>query len=127
MADGYINPNTYAAKYPEFLAGALDDVEREINSLLKVINRTSSQDQKMAVLLQNRLTILEEIRNAGIDSFNNATRGAYSETFKASEAFYKQFGANVPFLETDLEAFKMIRRGGVIEIAANANIDGVNR
>ena len=118
-------PN-YVEQYNSYLDKALRGIEKEITGLIRIIDNSKSAQQKMTILIANRLQIIEEIRKAGTESFNLTTSGVYAKEFKASNSFFKQAGIATTFLKTDLSAFKEIPIGALQKIVSYGHIDGTD-
>jgi len=117
------NSETYASQYDSILSKSLIEVDKEISVLVKNINGLKSRQEKMSYLLSNRQAILDRLSLSATDSYNEATTGAFKKSIVAVESEFA--GIKAPFLNTDLDAFKMIRRDALETLQAHATLDGI--
>jgi hypothetical protein len=116
--------DTYSANYDKLLKKVLSQIDKELFALSVVTNKLSAND-RMSYLISNRQKIIDRLRNGTVDSFTTATKGAYAAAFNESDKLYKGI-KGIPFLETDLKIFTLVRQGALEEMAYYANIDGQN-
>lgn len=124
MADFITDVDKYGDKYNSLLAKTLTEIDKEIYAIIKPIKSGKvSLKGRLAYLLENRKTIIDRLKNDTKINFSEATKGGYKKAFQDVERTYKKLKITVPFLETDLEAFKLIKTNALNEMMYHATID----
>lgn len=125
MPDFVSDVDIYGDKYNRLLAKTLTKIDKEMYALVKHLDSITKKE-KLAYLMANRTAIVDRLRTDTVNNFDEATLGGYSKAFKEVNKVYKKLNIKVPFLDTDLDAFRLIKTDAVNKLVNYANIDAYN-
>jgi hypothetical protein len=119
-----LNIDKFVNEYKRLVEATLEELNREITILTRNISTGKISDQqRLQVLLAERIRINDFLTNQTTANLNQATQGVYKKIFEQSNKLYKNIGANQPFLETDLTAFQELKNVDYARVVTQAQFD----